>query len=150
MAGGGKGGSSTSTVEVPEWIEEPAKANLARAEDISKIGYVPYYGPDVAALTPMQQASMQNTAQSASAFGMATPTGSNITGVPAPQTFAGGVQGYSSAPLFEQSLDTLEQERPGQKRAIDDLFVNPTSGKGGGSAGTSGTASGGLGGFLGL
>lgn len=131
---GGKGGSTTSTVEVPDWIEGPARQNLARADQISKIGYVPYYGPDVAALTPMQQAAAQNTAQSASAFGMATPTGADVTGVPAPQTFAGGVQGYSSAPLFEQSMETFGRERPGQKRAIDDLFIDPVSGKGGGKS----------------
>jgi len=128
---GGKGGSTTSTVEVPDWIEGPARANLERADQISRIGYVPRYGPDVAALTPMQQAAIQNTSQSAAAFGM--DTGSGVSGVPAPQTFAGGIQGYSSAPLFQESLETFGQERPGQKQAIDDLFINPTSGKGGGA-----------------
>ena len=53
---GGKGGSTTSSVEIPEYIEEAARRNLAKAEDISQIGYVPYYGPDVAAFTPFQEA----------------------------------------------------------------------------------------------
>lgn len=144
---GGKGGSSTTSVEIPEWMESAAKSNLARAEDVSKIGYVPYYGPDVAAMTPMQEAAAQNVASAASAFGMQAPTGAGVTGMPAAQEFAGGIRGYSSAPMFEQSLETLEQERPGQKKAIDDMFISPTSGKGGGSTGS---ASGGLGGFLGL
>ena len=53
---GGKGGSTTSSVSIPEYIEEAAKQNLAKAEGISQIGYVPYYGPSVAAFTPFQQA----------------------------------------------------------------------------------------------
>ena len=133
---GGKGGSQTSTVEVPDWIEGPARQNLGRAEAISKIGYVPYYGPDVAAMTPMQEAAAQNVASAASAFGMQAPTGAGITGMPAAQEFAGGIRGYSSAPLFEQTLETFGEKRPGQKAAIDDLFINPTSGKGGGTLGS--------------
>jgi hypothetical protein len=42
---GGKGGSTTSSVTIPEYIEEAARRNLAKAEGISQIGYVPYYGP---------------------------------------------------------------------------------------------------------
>ena len=71
---GGKGGSQTTEVKVPQYIEDAAKANLARADEISRIGYTPYYGPDVAAFSPMQQASFQNTADTASAFGLAAPT----------------------------------------------------------------------------
>ena len=57
--GGGKGGSATSEVKIPQWLEDAARENLAKAGDISQIGYVPYYGPDVAAMTPMQEAAMQ-------------------------------------------------------------------------------------------
>ena len=56
---GGKGGSTTSTVEVPQYIEDAARRNLERADLISKIGYVPYYGPEVAAMTPAQEAAFQ-------------------------------------------------------------------------------------------
>ena len=89
---GGKGGSTTSTVEVPQYIEDAARRNLERADLISKIGYVPYFGPDVAAFTPQQEAAFAGTQQLAGAFG--TPTAANI-GVGAPQTFAGGVRGTS-------------------------------------------------------
>ena len=77
---GGKGGSTTTTVEVPEYIEEAAKRNLTRADAISRIGYVPYYGADVAAMTPLQQAAMQNVAGQAGAFGLATPAGGPMAG----------------------------------------------------------------------
>lgn len=126
---GGKGGSQTSSVEIPEYIEAAAQRNLSKAEGISQLGYVPYYGPDVAALTPMQQAAMQNVAGAASAFGMATPTGEDVYGMPAPTTFAGGIQGYSSAPMFEQAQAELARQRPAQKSYIDSFFIDPYTGQ---------------------
>ena len=127
---GGKGGSQTTKVEVPQYIEDAAKANLARADEISRIGYTPYYGPDVAAFSPMQQASFQNTADTASAFGLAAPTSQQdiMGGMPAPTTYAGGVSGYSAAPMYEQSLAELQAQRPAQYAAIMDQFIDPYTG----------------------
>ena len=127
---GGKGGSTSSSVEIPEYIEKAAQRNLNKAERISQLGYVPYYGPDVAAFTPMQQASFQNTANVANAFGMGTPTSQSdiMGGMPTPTQYAGGVSGYSSAPLYEQSLDQLAMQRPAQKSYMDSFFINPYSG----------------------
>jgi hypothetical protein len=108
-------------------LQEAAQRNLARADQVSQIGYTPYYGPDVAAMTPMQIAAMQNTGAAASAFGL--PTVSDpMAGMPTPQTFAGGVQGYSSAPLFQQSLEALRVNAPGQYAAIQSLFIDPRTG----------------------
>ena len=124
MAGGG---SETTSVEIPAFLQEAAQRNLARADQVSQIGYTPYYGPDVAAMTPMQIAAMQNTGAAASAFGL--PTVANpMAGMPTPQTFAGGVQGYSSAPLYQQSLEALRVNNPGQYAAIQSLFVDPRTG----------------------
>lgn len=139
---GGKGGSTTSTVEVPQYIEDAARRNLERADLISKIGYVPYYGPEVAAMTPAQEAAFASTQQLGSAFGLPTTLGTSTLpsatvgirssdydmGVPAPQTFAGGVRGYSSAPMFEQAQFELGRRRPAQKAFIDSLFIDPFSG----------------------
>ena len=126
---GGKGGSQTSSVEIPEYIEKAAQRNLNKAERISQLGYVPYYGPDVAAFTPMQQAAMQNVAGAAGAFGMATPQGDDIYGMPAPTEYAGGIQGYSSAPMFEQAQAELAARRPAQKSYIDSFFIDPFTGQ---------------------
>ena len=130
---GGKGGSTTSTVEVPEYIEEAARRNLAKAEGISQIGFTPYYGPDVAAFTPFQQAGFQQTADVASAFGLAAPTSERdiMGGMGAPTQYANGVMGYSSAPLYEQSLAELERRRPAQKSYIDSFFIDPVTGQAG-------------------
>lgn len=122
---GGKGGSQTSSVEVPKWLERAAQSNLGRADDISRIGYVPYYGPDVAAFTPMQQAAFSGTNQAAGAFGMPAAVPPML---PEAQTFAGGVQGYSSAPMYEEALAALQAANPGQYAAITGMFIDPTTG----------------------
>ena len=128
---GGKGGSTTSSVTIPEYIEAAAQRNLNKAERISQIGYTPYYGPDVAAFTPMQQAAFQGTAQTAGAFGLPGGDMSQqdiMGGMPAPTTYAGGVQGYSAAPIYEESLQALGESRPGQKAYIDSFFIDPYTG----------------------
>ena len=55
---GGKGGGKTTSITAPEYMDVGAQNLLRRGEDISRLGYTPYYGPDVAAFTPMQTASM--------------------------------------------------------------------------------------------
>ena len=127
--GGGKGGSqeSSSQVQIPAWLEGAARKNMARADHIAQIGYTPYFGPDVAAFTPMQLAAMQGTNNAASAFGMAAPT-DPMAGMPKPQTFAGGVQGYSSQPMYQGALDAFAAANPGQYNAISGMFINPQTG----------------------
>lgn len=131
-----KGGSTTSEVKVPEYIEAAAQRNLNRADKVSQLGYVPEYGPTVAAFTPMQQAAFQNTANTAGAFGMASPTSQTdvMGGMGPPTTYANGVQGYSSAPMYEQMLAELAANRPGQKDYIDSFFIDPQTGAPGANA----------------
>ena len=128
---GGKGGSATTEVKVPQYIEDAGKANLARADELAKIGYTPYYGPDVAAFTPMQQAAFQGTSDMASAFGRATPASEqdNYGGMGAPTQYANGVQGYSSAPMYQQSIDQLQANSPAQYAALTAPFINPVTGQ---------------------
>ena len=130
--GGSSGGTTTETVQasVPEYIEAAAQRNLNRADRVSHLGYVPEYGPTVAAFTPMQQAAFQNTANTAGAFGMAGPTSQRdiMGGMAPPTTYASGVQGYSSAPMYEQMVAELARNRPGQKSYIDSFFIDPKSG----------------------
>jgi len=83
---GGKGGGQTTTTEIPSWIQGPASRNLQRAEQLAQVGYMPYYGPSVAAFTPMQTQAMQSTADAASAFGLA-PQMDVMAGMPQAQDF---------------------------------------------------------------
>ena len=123
-----KGGTTSGSTEIPAWLENAAIENINKARDVSQIGYVPYYGPDVAAFSPMQQQSMQSTGNAASAFGLAPQGFDAMAGMPQSQSFAGGVQGYSSAPLYEQSLDNLFANAPAQYQAISDMFIDPFTG----------------------
>jgi len=125
---GGKGGSTTQTskVEIPDYLEEPIKRNIAKAEDLATIGFTPYMGPEVAAMTPMQQAAMQNTSSAAQAYGLGAAPGQEV--MPQPQTFAGGVQGYSSFPIYEQALAELQSRMPGQYEALTAPFLDPVTG----------------------
>lgn len=127
MSGGGKGGSQTTQVTIPSWVREAAQSNLDRADQISQIGYVPYYGPDVAAFQPSQTAAFQNTADALGAFGMQGA----MPNMPAQTTFAPGVQGYSSAPILEAAMNELQITRPGQYDAITGMFIDPVTGQGG-------------------
>lgn len=126
MSGGGKGGKTTTEVQIPDWLESAARSNIGRAENVAGLGYTPYYGPDVAAMTPMQMAAGQGINTAAGAFGLGTADLS--MGMPAPQTFAGGVQGYSSGGLYDQSLAELQRRAPGQYNAITGMFINPQTG----------------------
>jgi hypothetical protein len=126
-----KGGSTSSTVAVPEYIEDAARRNLTEADKIRRLGFIPEYGPTVAAFTPMQEAAFQGTAQAAGAFGL--PGGGmsmqDISGgMPEPTTYAGGVRGYSSLPIYEQALEAFGQARPGQKRYAESFFIDPVTG----------------------
>lgn len=122
-----KGG--TSSVEIPAWLENAAIENINRARDVQKIGYTPYYGPDVAAMTPMQEQAMRATGSAAQAFGLAGADFDPMAGMPTASEFTGGVRGYSSAPLFEEAVGTLRQVRPGQALATEGMFIDPYSGQ---------------------
>jgi hypothetical protein len=119
-------GTTRQTVSIPAWLENAARQNMARADALAQIGYVPYSGPEVAALTPMQIEAMRGTNTAAGAFGLgqADP----MSGMPQPQTFAGGVQGYSSMPMYDEALARLAQERPGQYAALTAPFIDPVTG----------------------
>ena len=129
-----KGGSQDQNITLPKFYETALQRQIGMAGDVSQTGYVPYYGPEVAAFSPMQQASFQGTDQMASAFGMPTAGGQQY--MPEAQTFAGGVQGYSSQPIYQQAVDTLAANRPAQAAQLESFTINPVTGAVGANAAT--------------
>ena len=123
---GGKGGGQSTKTEIPVWAEEATKRNLARAEDVQRIGYMPYYGPDVAAFNPTQQLAMQNNMDAAAAFGLASPGQDAMAGMPRATNY-NGIQGYSSGGLYEQAVAEFERNKPGYAREYNDLFAKNSS-----------------------
>ena len=130
---GGKGGSKSTSTEIPAWIEEPATRNLARAEQAQQLGYMPYYGIDVAGFNPTQQAAMQMNLDAANAFGMMpsaySPIGATpltpLAGMPATQTI-GGITGYTSSPLYEQAVSAAQKADPRTAAIYGSLFGQDT------------------------
>lgn len=120
--GGGKGGSKTQETTIPAWIRDPAIRNLQRAEDVQRIEYMPYYGADVAAFTPTQNASFDANIGAAEAFGLLAPNTLTATsGMPEPTDF-NGFSAYSSQPLYEAALDELKANQPEAVAQYDALF----------------------------
>lgn len=133
------GGSEKTSVTVPKWLEDAAKEGIARSQEVSRIGYTPYYGPDVAAMTPQQVAAMRGTNQMASAFGM--PTSDVTAGMPTAADY-NGMSAYSSGGMYDQALAELKARQPGQYTAIGNLFIDPLTGQlsSGGSSSTGAAA----------
>lgn len=121
-----KGGSASSSVQIPDWIKGPAERNLARAETAAQIGYMPYYGPDVAAFSPQQQQAQQMAFGAGQAFGLIPQTQQFSTGLPQAQTFAGGLQGYSSGSLYDQAVAELAARNPTQAAKYNSLYDSNT------------------------
>mgnify|MGYP005996290501 CR=1 FL=1 len=121
--GGGKGGSETTKTEVPDWIKQPAIRNLQRAEDVQRIAYMPYRGPEVAAFNATQNAAMNNNIATAKAFGLLDPnsTLTATTGMPTPTDF-NGFSGYSSMPIYNQALADTKAAQPEAVALYDSLF----------------------------
>ena len=106
------GSKSTTKSEVPKYIEEAGKLALQRAQELQGLGYMPYMGPEVAAVNPYEQAMSQNVGGMASAFGMAAPSGMDMGGMPT--VTQGGMTGYSSYPTYMGALEQFQQQRPDQ------------------------------------
>jgi hypothetical protein len=104
------GSKSTQSTQIPAYIEEAGKLALQRAQEIQAMGYVPYMGPEVAAINPYEQALATNVGSMASAFGLAAPVGMDMGGMPT--VTQGGMTGYSSYPAYMASLERLRETRP--------------------------------------
>lgn len=122
---GGKGGSQTSKVQIPKEFLDPAVRNINRAEQMASMGYQPYYGPEVAAFTPLQEQAMQSQYNAAAAFGMVPQGGNALAGIPQATEYAGGIRGYGSGDLFEQAVNEFEKRQPAQAQIYNSLFAGP-------------------------
>lgn len=117
-------GKSESKQEIPGWLKDAATEMLDRSLSMGKTGYMPWSGPDVAALTPDQLAARENTNSAASAFGMSV----GGLGTPGAQDFGNGIWGHSSLPLYNQQMDYMQENRPGQLDYYNSHFVDPVTG----------------------
>jgi len=133
-------------VELPPEIKQAAIANLGIADSVASLGATPFNGPSIAGFAPQQMAAMQATDQAAAAFGMpsavnwqqgrggamSAPKGMSndamfqaLTGMPAPNSQAGGFSGYNTQPIAQAAYAQL----PAAQRALIESFtMNPRTG----------------------
>lgn len=119
--------TGSSSVQLPDWAESAGETNINRANYISKLGYIPQYGVDIAGFSPMQTSAMQNTADAATAFGLQAPTDA-MAGMPAMQTDNLGFTGYSSGDIYSGYLGNLANVAPAQYAAMRGMFIDPVTG----------------------
>lgn len=124
-----KGGKTTQKPYVPRFAETAMQQGIGMATDIAPLQdtYTPLYGPQVAALSPLEQASMQGTDMMASAFGMPTTGGQSY--LPQAQTYEGGIQGYSARPMVESMISQFREERPAQAEYRESFGIDPVTGE---------------------
>jgi len=123
---GGKGGSQST--KIPEWVRGPAERNLGRAENAAEIGYTPYYGPSLAAFSPLQNQAFANLGAAGQAFGLA-PEGEMFQPTMQPTDYGNGLRAHSSGDLYDLALAELQERRPGQFNAINSMFIDPVTGR---------------------
>ena len=123
------GGTTTTKPYVPKFAETAMQQGVGIATDLAPLQstYTPLYGPQVAALSPLEQASMQGTDMMAGAFGM--PTSGGRSYLPQAQTYDGGIQGYSARPMVEGMIDQFKTERPGQAEYRESFGIDPVTGE---------------------
>jgi hypothetical protein len=133
---GGKGGSSSSTVEIPQYLKAASQKNIGRAEDLQLMGQLPRSMIDVAGFSPMQKEAMKSQNAAAQAYGLVGADSDPLAGImPETQTIdpdTGEVvmSGYSSFPLFSAALREAGALAPADMAKYNSLFVdnkNPQS-----------------------
>ena len=124
-----KGGTTTQKPYVPRFAETAMQQGIGMATDLAPLQdtYTPLYGPQVAALSPLEQASMQGTDMMASAFGMPTSGGQSY--LPQAQTYEGGIQGYSARPMVDSMISQFREERPAQAEYRESFGIDPVTGE---------------------
>lgn len=120
MAGGGKGGESRQQIDPA--LTAAARDALDFAYAGAAIPYSPNRGVTIAGFTPQQLAAFNSSNEAAEAFGLAT----GEVSLPATETAANGIQGYSTGELYDENRDASVS--PGLQRAISQLFANPRTG----------------------
>ena len=116
--GGGSPQVTTSRQELPAWLEQPTRENIAIADAIAKRPYEAYGGKTVAGLSPDQIAAYNMTRQNVGAYqpayGAALGATSSVAGYQ-PGTFTGGDIGAYMNPYLQNveagALGGLEAQR---------------------------------------
>jgi hypothetical protein len=124
---GSKAGSSSQ--KIPGYLRDFQERNIARGEGIADIGYLPYTGPEIAAVNPWEEAVNQGVIDQSAAFNMAAPEGTIASRMPETVGGEGGVPaGYSSYGTFQQAVNELQNVAPEFEQRYREQFNIPQGG----------------------
>ena len=120
---GGKGGSQTSQVQIPQYLEDAARTNIARAQAVQNIPYTPMMGPTMAGFTSGQQAGMESQAALAQRMGI-LPQSYDVTSgyMPGAEDVGGGLKAYSSYPGYQRRVDAAYAADPQLQAKMEALY----------------------------
>ena len=97
------GGTNQKNITLPRFYETALQQQIGQARDTAQVGYVPYYGPDVAAFLSNARGmhfKTRTTLPQLLVWLRRDPTASYM-----PETTTmGGVTGYASQPLMDASM----------------------------------------------
>ena len=115
---GGKGGTTTQRQEIPEWQKKEIMEAIQKSKDMN-ITYAAYMGVDVVA--PAQGLN-NNLNLGLSAFGM-----NPMQSVLPEAVEQGGLRGFRSFDMYQDTMDRFKQEYPDIFRRIEGLTAETTT-----------------------
>ena len=115
---GGKGGTTTQRQEIPEWQKKEIMEAIQKSKDMN-IPYAPYMGVEVVA--PAQGLN-NNLNLGLSAFGM-----NPMQSVLPEAVEQGGLRGFRSFDMYQDTMDRFKQEYPDIFRRIEGLTAETTT-----------------------
>ena len=124
---GGKGGSQSSQVEIPGYMEDALRQQLARAQAVQNMPYAPVMGPTMAGFTSGQKAGMESQAALAQRMGI-IPESYDVTAgyMPGAEDVGGGLSAYASYPGAQQRIEAAYRENPQLQRAMEAMYTPET------------------------
>ena len=122
----GSSGTRTTTQNKPEHIVQAEQDALAMTNYLSKLGYVPRTGVQIAGVTDQTLNSMRGTNQGLEAFGL--PTSDVMSNIPQTTTSESGIEGYTTTSGLDELIATMQRDRPAQYQAIENMFIDPVTG----------------------
>ena len=122
------GGSTSRTTaqSKPAHIVEAEKEALAMANYLSKLGYVPRTGVQIAGLSDRTLDSMRSTNAGLDAFGL--PSSDVMANIPQTTMSDSGMRGYTTTSGLDELIATMQRDRPAQYNYIMDMFIDPVTG----------------------
>jgi len=122
---GGKGGSQSAQVQIPQWAEDAARQNIARAQAVQNMPYAPIMGPTMAGFTSGQKAGMESQAALAQRMGIIPQSYDVASGYMPGEIDAGnGLTAYASYPGAKERVLAAFEENPALQRSYESLYAN--------------------------